>query len=97
MDKQCSWFTEGQTDRQTNRMCIAECAQRDYLTVCCRVCVCVRVREREREQDECVYMSICISVFADLCLLRYTVLFVCAHSCVPICAVQISHCWGKAL
>lgn len=39
----------------------------------------------------CVCVSVCISVFARLCLLRLTVLFVCAHSCVPICAVQISH------
>ena len=84
-DGQAVWQVHRGTDRQTNRMCIAECAQGDYLTVCWK------------EQGGSVYMSVCISVFVDLCLLHLTVLFVCAHSCVPICAVQISHCWGKAL
>lgn len=79
-------ISDGWTDRQANRMCIAECARTlpDCVSVCARAGGSVR-------------MSVCISVFADLCLLRLTVLFVCAHPCVPICAVQISHCRGTAL
>lgn len=69
---------------------------RQYLTV--RVCVCESMR-RERswgKECACVRVSVCISAFARLCLRRLTVLFVCAHSCVPICAVQISHRRGES-
>ena len=76
---------DGPTDKQTE--CVSLSVHRHYLAVC--RCV--------REQGGSVRMSVCISVFADLCLLRLTVLFVCAHPCVPICAVQISHCRGTAL
>lgn len=94
------WWTERWTssvhrgtDRQTNKQNVYGCVSADITWICVGVCVCVC----KRAMRESVYMSVCISVFADLCLLRLTVLFVCAHSCVSICAVQISHCRGKAL
>lgn len=49
-----------------------------------------------RKECACMRVSVCISAFARLCLRRLTVLFVCAHSCVPICAVQISHRRGES-
>lgn len=49
-------------------------------------CVCVYVCVRKQE-------SVCRFVSPAF----HCAFFVCAHSCVPICAVQISHCWAKAL
>lgn len=66
---------------------------RQYLTVR----ACAQKKERSRGQEcVCVRVSVCISALARLCLRRLTVLFVCAHSCVPICAVQISHRRGES-
>lgn len=67
---------------------------RQYLTV--RVCECMRKERSWGQECACERVSVCISTFACLCLCRLTVLFVCAHSCVPICAVQISHRRGES-
>lgn len=64
------------TDRQTNRICCAECAQGDYLTVCWRVC------ERTGGVCICLFALVCLRMCVScvwlcfLCVLTHVCLYV---------------------